>query len=104
MLTLLHTPWRRVAIAVTFGVLALGAAIGLAAVSAWLIARASQRPLILDLTVAVVAVRALGISRGVFRYFDRLFSHDVALRGRSEEHTSELQSRGQLVCRLLLAK
>src|SRR5690625_2095682 len=24
--------------------------------------------------------------------------------GRSEEHTSELQSRGQLVCRLLLAK
>lgn len=81
MLTLLHTPWRRVALAVAFGVLALGAAIGLAAVSAWLIARASQRPLILDLTVAVVAVRALGISRGVFRYFDRLFSHDVALRG-----------------------
>src|SRR5690625_6024307 len=25
-------------------------------------------------------------------------------RGRSEEHTSELQSRGQLVCRLLLEK
>lgn len=80
-LTLLHTPWRRVALALLFAVLALGAAIGLAAVSAWLIARASQRPLILDLTVAVVAVRALGISRGVFRYFDRVFSHDVALRG-----------------------
>src|SRR5690625_6317791 len=28
----------------------------------------------------------------------------VALAARSEEHTSELQSRGQLVCRLLLAK
>src|SRR5690625_5845283 len=26
------------------------------------------------------------------------------LEGRSEEHTSELQSRGQLVCRLLLQK
>src|SRR5690625_6658862 len=26
------------------------------------------------------------------------------LAGRSEEHTSELQSRGQLVCRLLLEK
>src|SRR5690625_5830752 len=26
------------------------------------------------------------------------------VRGRSEEHTSELQSRGHLVCRLLLAK
>src|SRR5690625_6266764 len=32
--------------------------------------------------------------------------HDAALRTqtRSEEHTSELQSRGQLVCRLLLEK
>src|SRR5207253_10608565 len=28
----------------------------------------------------------------------------VRLRARSEEHTSELQSRGQLVCRLLLEK
>src|SRR5690625_7426548 len=29
---------------------------------------------------------------------------NVYLNGRSEEHTSELQSRGHLVCRLLLAK
>src|SRR5437870_10393944 len=29
---------------------------------------------------------------------------DVGLRPRSEEHTSELQSRGHLVCRLLLEK
>src|SRR5437870_6307350 len=28
----------------------------------------------------------------------------VRLHGRSEEHTSELQSRGHLVCRLLLEK
>src|SRR5437660_7745959 len=28
----------------------------------------------------------------------------VVVRGRSEEHTSELQSRGHLVCRLLLEK
>lgn len=87
LLGLLHTPWRRVFVAVAFGTLALGAAIGLSAVSAWLIARASQRPLILDLTVAVVSVRALGISRGLFRYFDRVFSHDVALRG--VEHLRE---------------
>src|SRR5690625_2770036 len=32
------------------------------------------------------------------------FSHESALRHRSEEHTSELQSRGHLVCRLLLEK
>src|SRR5690625_565745 len=30
--------------------------------------------------------------------------HSLAIVNRSEEHTSELQSRGHLVCRLLLAK
>src|SRR5690606_24432553 len=30
--------------------------------------------------------------------------HDSAIEGRSEEHTSELQSRENLVCRLLLEK
>ena len=37
-------------------------------------------PPVLDLTVAVVAVRALGISRGVLGYCQRLASHDTALR------------------------
>src|SRR5437870_8303551 len=32
------------------------------------------------------------------------FLDDLAGAGRSEEHTSELQSRGHLVCRLLLEK
>src|SRR5690625_6786782 len=32
------------------------------------------------------------------------FKHDYVLFLRSEEHTSELQSRGHLVCRLLLEK
>src|SRR5690625_6519807 len=31
-------------------------------------------------------------------------SFDTGASGRSEEHTPELQSRGQLVCRLLLEK
>src|SRR5207253_10531794 len=31
-------------------------------------------------------------------------SRRIFVRGRSEEHTSELQSRGHLVCRLLLEK
>src|SRR5690242_9965965 len=34
----------------------------------------------------------------------RLLSADYAFRGRSEEHTSELQSHVNLVCRLLLEK
>ncbi len=71
----------RVAGAVAAGSAALGSAVALAAVSAWLISRAAQHPPVLDLSVAVVAVRALGISRGTFRYVERLASHDVALRG-----------------------
>ena len=63
------------------GAASLLAAVGLTAVSAWLIARASQMPPILDLTVAFVAVRALGISRGMLRYLHRLLGHDLALVG-----------------------
>ncbi|HEX6887230.1 MAG TPA: thiol reductant ABC exporter subunit CydC, partial [Candidatus Nanopelagicales bacterium] len=49
-------------------------------VSAWLISRASQQPPILTLQVAIVAVRAFGISRGVFRYAERVVGHDTAFR------------------------
>ncbi|OKL45951.1 thiol reductant ABC exporter subunit CydC [Boudabousia liubingyangii] len=66
---------------VFLGTLALGASIGLAAVSAWLIARASQMPPVMYLTVAVTSVRALGISKALFRYIERLVSHRIALKG-----------------------
>lgn len=79
-LALLAPRLPRLALAVTLGVLTLGSALTLAGVSAWLIARAWQMPPILDLSVAVVAVRALGISRGVLGYCERLASHDTALR------------------------
>lgn len=55
-------------------------ALGLAALSAWLITRAWQMPPVLFLSVAITAVRALGISRGLFRYLERLATHDLALR------------------------
>jgi ATP-binding cassette subfamily C protein CydC len=61
-------------------VLSLSSALALAAVSAWLITRAWQMPPVLDLSVAVVAVRALAISRGVLHYCERLATHDTALR------------------------
>ena len=80
-LALLDLDRRRVTWAVLAGSAGLGSAVALAAVSAWLIARASQMPAVLDISVAVVAVRAFGISRAVFRYLERLASHDVALRG-----------------------
>ncbi|HJF12141.1 thiol reductant ABC exporter subunit CydC [Corynebacterium falsenii] len=65
--------------AVFAGTLTLVSSIALTVVSAWLITRAWQMPPVLELSVAVTAVRALGISRAVFRYVDRLASHDVAL-------------------------
>jgi ATP-binding cassette subfamily C protein CydC len=80
-LVLLDLDRWRLARAVAAGSAGLGSAVALAATSAWLIARASQMPPVLDLTVAVVSVRAFGISRAVFRYLERLASHDVALRG-----------------------
>lgn len=78
----------RVALAVLLGVLGLGCAVALAGVSAWLIARASQMPPVLTLSIATVGVRAFGIGRGVFRYVERLVSHDVALRGMANLRTS----------------
>jgi ABC-type transport system involved in cytochrome bd biosynthesis fused ATPase/permease subunit len=70
----------RLALAALLAFGALASAVGLLVVSAWLISRASQRPPILYLQVAIVAVRALGISRGVLRYAERLVAHDTALR------------------------
>jgi len=81
VLPMLEVRWTRVARAVALGTLALGFSVGLAAAAAWLIARASQMPPVLQLSVAVVAVRAFGTGRGVLRYLERLASHDVALRG-----------------------
>ena len=78
--SLLRPRLPRVAMAVAFGAGSLGSALALAAVSAWLITRAWEMPPVLHLTVAVVAVRALGISRGVLGYCERLASHDAALR------------------------
>jgi thiol reductant ABC exporter CydC subunit len=48
------------------------------AASAWLISRAAQHPPVLYLMVAIVAVRAFGIGRGVLRYLERLAGHDAS--------------------------
>lgn len=70
----------RLALALALGSLALGSAVGLMATSGWLISRASQQPPVLYLMVAVTATRAFGIGRAVFRYAERLVSHDTVLR------------------------
>ena len=80
LIGLARPAWGRLAVAVVFGVLALGSGVGLMATSAWLISRAAQHPPVLTLMVAVVAVRAFGLGRGVFRYVERLAGHDATFR------------------------
>ncbi|RKQ94509.1 ATP-binding cassette subfamily C protein CydC [Mycolicibacterium mucogenicum 261Sha1.1M5] len=74
------TPSRRAALpGQLLGILSDGAAVGLLALSLWLITRSGAQPPILHLTFAIVGVRALAIGRAAFRYVERLSSHDAAL-------------------------
>ncbi len=70
----------RLGLAVLLGLGAALAGIGLTATSAWLISRAAQQPPVLYLMIAITAVQAFGISRGVLRYGERLAAHDAAFR------------------------
>ena len=71
---------RRLALASLLGAGAIGAGIGLLATSAWLISRASQHPPESALALAIVAVQFFGLSKGMFRYGQRLVGHDAAFR------------------------
>ncbi|MEV4149712.1 thiol reductant ABC exporter subunit CydC [Amycolatopsis sp. NPDC049691] len=78
-------PWRalldgRLFAGAALGAVALLAGVALTATSGWLIAKASQQPPILTLTVAVVGVRAFGLGRAALRYVERLVTHDAAFR------------------------
>ncbi len=75
-----HGHRGRIALAVLAGLGTIGCGIGLAATSGYLIAKAALHPPILELSVAVVAVRAFGIGRGALRYAERLAGHELALR------------------------
>lgn len=83
---------RPVLVAVLLGVGGALSALGLAALSAWLITRAWQMPPILYLSVAITAVRALGISRALLRYLERLATHDAALKAMATARTRIYQT------------
>lgn len=70
------------------GGIATAAGMALTATSGWLIVRAAERPVILTLLTAIVAVRTFGIVRPVFRYWERLVSHDAALASLAERRTA----------------
>ncbi|NUR74284.1 MAG: thiol reductant ABC exporter subunit CydC [Hamadaea sp.] len=76
--------------------------LGLMATATWLLMTAAGQPPITALTVAIVTVRALAISRGAFRYAERLAGHDAVLRIVTEVRArvfANLASRPELVAR-----
>ncbi|MET9884601.1 thiol reductant ABC exporter subunit CydD [Streptomyces sp. NPDC006430] len=107
--------WQgRFRLGLLLGALAVGCSVGLMAVSGWLISRASQQPPVLYLMVAVTATRTFGIGRAVFRYAERLVSHDAVLRMLADLRVSVFrqleriapaglreQRRGDLLARLV---
>ena len=80
LLSLAHAPRARVAAAVLLASATVVCGVGLMATAGYLISRAAERPAVLSLTVAIVAVRFFGLSRPVLRYLERLASHDLAFR------------------------
>ncbi|MWA05957.1 thiol reductant ABC exporter subunit CydC [Actinomadura sp. LD22] len=74
----------RLVAAALAGVAAEVCGLALVATAAWLIARASQRPELAVLSVAIVAVRGFALAKGALRYAERLAGHDAALRALAE--------------------
>lgn len=77
ILRLLRPFWQKVLLALLLGALTIGSSIALMMTSAWLISTAALQLGIASLGVAPVGVRLFGLSRALFRYLERLLSHDV---------------------------
>ncbi len=80
LLSFLKGSWSLVALSVLLSTLTIGASVALIGTSSWLISTAALHVSVADLGVSVVGVRFFGISRGVFRYLERLVSHNVTFR------------------------
>jgi ATP-binding cassette subfamily C protein CydCD len=76
----LRGSWGWVGLSVLLSTLTIGSSVALMGTSAWLISMAGLHPSIADLGVSIVGVRFFGIARGVFRYLERLVSHNVTFR------------------------
>ena len=70
---------RRLWLAAAAGALATLCGIGLLATSGWLITRASERPPVLALSIAIGSVQAFALGRGLARYLQRLGTHSLSL-------------------------
>jgi len=72
--------WPQILLSTLLGAMTIGASIGLMSTSAFLISTAALHPSVSAVSVAVVGVRFFGISRGIFRYLERLASHSLTFK------------------------
>src|SRR5690625_6682073 len=63
-----------------------------------------RRPFMAGITLHIITSILCALAPGIVSLIALRFIQGFGNAARSEEHTSELQSRGHLVCRLLLEK
>ncbi|HRQ24141.1 MAG TPA: thiol reductant ABC exporter subunit CydD, partial [Anaerolineales bacterium] len=80
LLQFLRGNWHRVTFSVLLSSITILASVALMGTSAWLISTAAIATSVADLGVSTVGTRFFGITRAVFRYLERLVSHDVTFR------------------------
>ena len=69
-----------IALAALIGFATTGSGIGLLMTSAYIIAKAALQPPMAALQLGIVGVRVFGLARGVFRYAERLISHNITFK------------------------
>ena len=74
--------------------------IGLLTTSTWLITKASEHPILVVLSLAIVGVRFFGIGRAICRYGERYVSHSMAFQGLYELRIAFFKRLEPLVPRL----
>ena len=67
------------ALAALIGFATTGSGIGLLMTSAYIIAKAALQPPMVTLQLGIAGVRFFGLARGIFRYAERLISHNIPL-------------------------
>lgn len=80
LISFLRPNSKEVVLSILFSTLTIGSSVSLLMTSAYLISKAALQPSIGEISVAIVGVRFFGISRGVFRYIERLVSHSASFK------------------------
>ncbi len=80
LLALLRGEGKWMLLATLLGLATVLSGVGLLMTSAWLISTTALHPSIAAIAVAVTGVRFFGITRGLFRYLERLVAHEVTFR------------------------